>query len=213
MLPVGAVLVTLLGAAAPAVAEASECQLECREARRGCHSAGHAAYRSCRRTCDESAAEAGGRAHAVCREAEMGPRECARLVKDSVAAALGACRDDRRNARSLARRLCHEERQDCRQACVEGLDEVCVAACSTDLERCRDDLGVCAEGCAEEARTAAELCKLDAVVDGACVPETLRECARRVRREGTACAAACHEELSCHDAARDCLLACPPQAE
>lgn len=203
-------------AAAPARADDDEggaCQSECSEARRICRGAAHAAWRACGDDCSDAVREAASHARAACNAGDLSSAECFRLIREAMRDALRACRDDCKNEREIARTLCRGERSECREACVAGLDPVCVEGCRDAFETCRDGLESCTAGCRSAFEAARTACATSSVVEGACDAAAYRECVASARDDAAACAADCHEAQPCAGALRECLGECPPDAD
>lgn len=185
------------------------CRTECSEARRICRGAAHAAWRACGDDCAEAVREAVRHAREACKAGDLSTGECFRLIREASRDALGACRDDCKNEREIARTLCRDERSECREACVAGLDPACVEGCHGAFETCRGELETCTAGCRSAFESARDACATSAVVDGACDAEAYRECVAAAHDEAAACAAACHEAQPCASELRECLGECP----
>jgi hypothetical protein len=123
--------------------------------------------------------------------------------------ALGACRDDCQGEREIARALCQDERGECHEACVAGLDPACVEGCQGAFETCRVELESCGAGCRADFEAARAACATSSVVDGACDAAAYRECVAAARDQAAACVADCQEASPCAHDLRECLGACP----
>jgi hypothetical protein len=203
----------LLGGASAASAHGGEdgaCHAECSEARAICQRAAQAAFKACRAECSGDVEEAAQRARAACQEGGLGLRACVKLLHEAVHDAVHACRDDCKSARELARTLCSEEREECREACVAGLDPQCVEGCRAAFDACRSGLETCAQGCRAAFEAAREQCAVEAAAGGACDIEVYRECVARAREEALLCAEGCHEAHPCAHDLRQCLGECAP---
>lgn len=185
---------------------AGECREECWEARRVCQAAARASHRACTNRCEASIEDAAERARALCRERELGPRACMRVILYAVRQAATGCREDCGQVLARARAFCNEERLECHDACTGPLDPGCANQCLDDFAVCREELGGCTDACEAQAETALESCR-DRLDDRV----AFLRCLRAVRRDTSLCREACHEESPCGRELRPCLAECATQ--
>ncbi len=212
LLPAALVVGAALAAAPAATASGDDgCRAECKEAQKLCHRSARLARHVCHERCDEAVDRALDRAREICRERDLAPGECARVVREAVEAAARVCREGCENASDRARRACAEQRRECRRACVAELDPACVDGCREELALCRDELAACLEPCRENLRQNLRGCFRQYGGDDGGV-ELLR-CLADARREDRSCRSACHEDAACGRDFFACLQECPRAAE
>ncbi len=187
------------------------CREECHEARKVCERAAKAAFKACRSICEESVSAARREAAAMCESEGLEGKDCARLTRKLVAEALDGCKRDCAQVYKRARNVCHEERKECRIACVPPVDGECFMGCREEFGACRDALGECTEGCREKRSAAIEECK--ELIADTCDPEAFRECVHQARVESRQCAETCHEDFSCGADLRECVGECVDDGE
>jgi len=200
----------LFALAVPAARSSDDplCRRECVEARRVCHLAAHAANEACHARCADAVQDAIARAREVCLRESLAPAQCAVRIREATYAASLTCRTDCWQVRGRALARCGEEIGECQVACRD-LDPACVQECRSDAAQCRNELAGCALGCAADVRSAIAECREQA--QQVCKLEGYPACVREARNGGARCADACHAELGCGGALRECLQGCAAQ--
>jgi hypothetical protein len=117
-----------------------------------------------------------------------------------------SCRRECDRAFARARRVCRDERRECRQACLPPADPECVLACGDDFAGYREDLGACKDECRSQLEAALTQCR--ELVSDTCDPEAFKECVHQARVDGRACGESCHDDLPCAAGLRECLWSC-----